>query len=167
MLDEELDLDEAEARVLEYNVRFGDPEAEVIIPRLYRAGADIAELMMATAHGRLDQVGEVPNLTEAAVTVVLMAENYPGDPVKGDEIFGLDVERGDDFIAYYAGIKEANGRLQTAGGRIVAATGFGKDLQEARDVAYANIGEENNGIHFRGMHFRTDIAGRALKGKAA
>ncbi len=149
--------------VLEYNIRFGDPEAQVILPRWQRAGVDFHELFMAMAEGKLDQI-TLPKLTgSAALTICLMAEGYPGSSPKGDEILGLDKHYDDNVMIYHGGTRRGDdGKLYTNGGRILYVTAFGEDLVDAQGRALWAIGEENNGVHFRGMHFRPDIGARAL-----
>ncbi len=149
---------------LEDNVRFGDPEAQVVIPRLTRSGLDFAELMMAGAEGRLDQFVLPQLFGEHAMSFCLMAENYPETPVTGDEIMGLDREFGDDIRIYHGGtILGDDGKLYTKGGRVLYVTAFGANLVEARNKALGVIGQEDGGIYFRGMQFRRDIGERALR----
>jgi phosphoribosylamine--glycine ligase len=139
-------------KVLEYNVRFGDPEAQVVLPRLQ---SDLVELLADAASGRLR---EPPRFgADAAVTVVCAAEGYPVAPRTGDEIVGLDAARDRDGVTVYcAGVaaRPGDGALVTAGGRVLAVTGVGPDLAAARDRAYAGIGD----LSWPGMVVRTDIA---------
>jgi phosphoribosylamine---glycine ligase len=143
-------------RVLEYNVRFGDPEAQVVLPRL---ASDAAELLAAAAAGNLrDDPAFVP---DAAVTVVLATEGYPAAPRTGDTIKGIDdAERSPGVRVYCAGVAaDPGGTLVTAGGRVLNVTALAPTLAAARDRAYDAIGY----IHWPGQHFRTDIAEEAIR----
>ena len=141
-------------KVIEYNVRFGDPESQVVLPRMT---SDLAELLaQATAGDLRDQ----PTFTEdAAVTVVLATEGYPEAPRAGDPIIGLDTASALPGVTVFAaGVAEDRaGRLVTAGGRVLAVTGTGSTIAVARDRAYAAAGE----IHWAGVQYRTDIAAAA------
>jgi len=134
-------------RVLEYNVRFGDPEAQVVLPRL---DCDLAELLAEAAAGHL--VSEPRFVDDAAVTVVLAAEGYPLAPRTGDAIHGLDAAAGrPDVSVFCAGVGAGS---TTAGGRVLAVTGMGPTLEVARGRAYAAVAD----ITWPGMQHRTDIA---------
>jgi phosphoribosylamine--glycine ligase len=138
-------------KVLEYNVRFGDPETQVVLPRLT---SDLGELLAAAASGSL---GAAPTFDErAAVTVVCAAEGYPRAVRTGDRIEGLEAARAVDGVSVFcAGVAAApDGALVTSGGRVLAVTGQGIDLGVARDRAYEAVGH----IHWPGMHHRDDIA---------
>jgi len=142
-------------KMLEYNVRFGDPETQVVLPRLT---SDLGELLAAAAAGAL---GADPTFDDgAAVTVVCAAEGYPRELRLGDPIQGLDAARAVDGVSVFcAGVgADPDGRLVTAGGRVLAVTGQGADLAEARERAYEAVGR----IAWPGMHHRTDIASRAV-----
>ena len=144
-------------KVLEYNCRFGDPETEVVIPRLR---SDLAEALDACARGRLADV-KVDLSDEAAVTVVLASGGYPGGYEVGVPIDGLaDAAELPDTVVFHAGTAERDGRVVTAGGRVLAATGWGGTTADARARAY----EAADRIAFDGMVRRTDIAGRAAEG---
>ena len=139
-------------KVLEYNVRFGDPEAQVVLPRF---AGDLAAFLAAAADGRLR--GEPEFGADAAVTVVAAAEGYPADPRTGDVIEGLD---GIGARVFYAGVgTDGTGRLVTAGGRVLAVTGFGATIAAAREAAYEAIAR----VWWRGMQYRNDIAELAAK----
>ncbi|KAF9584576.1 Bifunctional purine biosynthetic protein ade1, partial [Lunasporangiospora selenospora] len=142
-------------KVLEYNVRFGDPETEVVLP-LLSDDTDLAEVMLACTEGRLDsvRVGIKPGF---AATVVVASGGYPGSYPTGKEIAIQSTAQ--DIIIFHAGTTIKEGKLLTAGGRVLAATGVAKDLREAVDKAYAGVGA----ISFDGMFFRKDIAHRAFK----
>lgn len=142
-------------KVIEYNCRFGDPEAQAVIPRL---GGDLGEVLAACAHGSLtaDMVSVRP---EAALTVVASAEGYPGTPRKSDVITGLDDAAAlEGALVFHAGTAAAGGDVVTAGGRVLAVTGLGVDLETARDRAYSAIDR----ISWDGMYVRRDIGHRAL-----
>lgn len=143
-------------RVLEYNVRFGDPEAQSILPRL---AEDAYLLFLETARGRL--AGHQVRFTErAAVTVVLAASGYPARPRSGDVIEGIEAARRiDGVVVHHAGTRRApGGALVTAGGRVLAVTGLGQDLEAAARLAYQGVSV----IDFEGKTYRRDIAHRAI-----
>jgi len=144
-------------KVLEYNVRFGDPEAQAVLPRY---AGDLAALLAEAAAGELVSVPAFDD--RAAVTVVLAAEGYPRQPRTGDVIEGLDkADAADDVIVFRAGVAlDGRGRLVTAGGRVLAVTGMGDDLATARDTAYAAVSH----ISWPGVQYRSDIARTAATG---
>ncbi len=134
-------------RVIEFNARFGDPETQVLIPRLK---TPLAQLLYKAATGDLiDSVLEWSD--DSAVTVVLAANGYPADVRTGDEISNLKPV--DGVTIFHAGTKE-NGALVSSGGRVLTATGLGSDLTEARDKAYRTISQ----IQLAGSFYRNDIA---------
>jgi phosphoribosylamine--glycine ligase len=144
-------------KVLEYNVRFGDPETQVVLPRL---ASDLAELLASAADGR---VGAEPDFVDAAaVAVVLASEGYPQSPRVGDVIAGLDEARAVEGVTVFsAGVaRDQQGRLVTAGGRVLAVTGVGDDLAEARARAYAAA----DLVRWPGLTRREDIAWAASAG---
>lgn len=138
-------------KVLEYNVRFGDPEAQVLIPRL---GTDLARLLLAAATGNL--AGEsLTTGAPAAVTVVLAAAGYPATPRTGDVITGLaEAAAIPGVTVYHAGTAQRGGEVVTAGGRVLAVTGVGATIQRARLKAFAGV----DAIWFAGRQVRRDIA---------
>jgi phosphoribosylamine--glycine ligase len=143
-------------KVLEYNCRFGDPETQVVIPRLR---GDLAELLAACADDRLADV-KVDLAEEAAVTVVLASGGYPGPYATGVPIDGLAAAAGaDDATVFHSGTVERDGRVVTAGGRVLAVTGWGPALADARARAY----DAASRISFDGMIRRNDIAARAAE----
>jgi len=144
-------------KVLEYNVRFGDPEAQAVLPRY---AGDLAALLAEAAAGELVSVPAFDD--RAAVTVVLAAEGYPRQPRTGDVIEGLDkADAADDVIVFRAGVAlDGRGRLVTAGGRVLAVTGMGDHLATARDTAYAAVSH----ISWPGVQYRSDIARTAATG---
>jgi phosphoribosylamine---glycine ligase len=139
-------------KVIEFNCRLGDPEAQVVIPRL---ASDLTDLLWATVEGSLggEKVAWDPR---ACVTVVLTSGGYPGSYRRGFEITGLDAAAAiPDVRIFHAGTTtDAAGTIRTAGGRVLAVTALGDDLAVARSRAY----EAAESIHFEGMHFRRDIA---------
>jgi phosphoribosylamine--glycine ligase len=139
-------------RLLEYNVRFGDPEAQVVLPRLTN---DLAELLAAAAAGDLRRAPDPAFGDDACVTVVLASEGYPGKPRRGDVIEGIDAATARGAIVFAAGVgRDGDGRLVTAGGRVLAVTGTGATVAAARRHAYAAAGC----VSWPGMHYRRDIA---------
>jgi len=147
-------------KVLEFNVRFGDPETQVVLPR---TEGDLAGLLAEAAAGALRTD---PSFSpDAAVTVVLAAEGYPASPRTGDVIDGLEAAATRPGVSVYcAGVGRAtDGRLTTAGGRVLNVTALGPDLDQARRRAYAGVVE----ISWPGMQYRRDIAASALEGAKA
>ena len=133
--------------VIEYNVRMGDPETEVVIPRLK---SDLVELFQAVANQTLDQVSlEIDE--RSATTIMVVSGGYPEDYDKGFEITGL--EKIQDSIAFHAGTKLKNDKVVTNGGRVIAITSFGDNFQEAIKKSYQNIEK----LHFDKMYYRKDI----------
>ncbi len=147
-------------RVLEFNCRFGDPETQAILPRLR---SDLVELFEATIDGRLDKV-EVNWDSRAAVAVVMASGGYPGKYETGKTISGLDsLGKLPDVHVFHAGTKKENGRIVTAGGRVLAVTALGDSVAQARARAYEVVAQ----IQFDGAHYRRDIALPALLANVA
>lgn len=144
-------------KVLEYNVRFGDPETQVLLPRM---ASDLVPLMAAAAHGDLSSV-RVEWRREAAVCVVVAAQGYPGHYQKGKKIAGLEQFAGrPDLLFFHAGTRTGPaGEVRTAGGRVLGVTALGRDIADARRRAYDAVGQ----ISFPGMHYRKDIASDAVE----
>jgi phosphoribosylamine--glycine ligase len=142
-------------RVIEFNCRFGDPETEAILPLLE---SDLLEIALACADGRLEEV-EVQWKKGAAACVVVASGGYPGSYATGLPISGLDRDAADCFV-FHAGTKAVDGRVVTAGGRVLCVTGWGKDLRSALGIAYSRI----ESIRFESMQYRKDIGWRALGG---
>jgi phosphoribosylamine--glycine ligase len=143
--------------VIEYNARFGDPEAEVLLPALSESDIDVAHLLMSVANGEMPDIKTSSSV--AALTVCLAAAGYPEAPRKGDVIVGLD-KTYENVIIHHAGTKSVDDNtVVTNGGRVLYVTGFGANVDEAAAHAYAAIGEE--GVHFEGMQYRTDIGHQA------
>ena len=142
-------------KVLEYNARFGDPEAQVVLPRMKN---DVIDVMEACVEGRLDQI-ELQFEDNAAVCVVLASDGYPVSYEKGFEIKGLENFEGkDDYFCFHAGTKfDENGKIVTNGGRVLGITATGKDLKEARAKAY----EATEWVDFANKYMRHDI-GKAI-----
>jgi phosphoribosylamine--glycine ligase len=142
-------------KVLEYNVRFGDPETQSLLALME---SDIADVMVACAEGRLTEV-DLKVSEKSAATVVVAAGGYPGPYAKGT-VMKLD-QTPEDVVLFHAGTTydESDKTLKTAGGRVIASTATAPTLEEAVAKAYKGV----ECIHFEGMQFRKDIAGRALK----
>ena len=141
-------------KVLEYNARFGDPEAQVVLPRMK---TDIVEVMEACIEGRLDRM-ELEFEDNAAVCVVLASEGYPVKYEKGIPIYGFENFKGKDgYYCFHAGTKFQAGQIVTNGGRVLGITAKGKDLKEARKNAY----EATEWIQFSNKYMRHDI-GKAI-----
>jgi phosphoribosylamine---glycine ligase len=141
-------------KALEFNCRFGDPETQVILPRL---GTDLLELMIAAEVGNIAG-REITWSADKAVCVVLASEGYPESSSSGDEISGLDAIPSGVYI-YHAGTEERDGRFYAAGGRVLNVVGTGPSIIEARARAYAAVEQ----IYFEGMQYRTDIALEAIE----
>lgn len=143
------------ARLVEYNCRFGDPEAQVLMMRL---GAQALDLMLATAEGRLDEV-QVNWADDHALTVVMAANGYPGAYAKGSQIRGLDELPEDSrHMVFHAGTAERDGQIIASGGRVLNVTARGQTLRAARDAAYGMVDR----IDWPGGFCRRDIGWRAL-----
>ena len=142
--------------LLEYNVRFGDPECQAILPRLQ---SDFVELMTRSASGSL-QGFELRWQDRSCVTVVLAAAGYPGEPEKGSVIEGIEeASRLSDVKIFHAGTARKDGRWIVNGGRVLGVTALGLTLQEAIDLAYRAVGK----IHWKGMQVRKDIGAKGVK----
>jgi phosphoribosylamine--glycine ligase len=136
--------------VLEFNVRFGDPEAQVVLPRLK---TDLAEVMLAVVNSNLDSI-RIEWSEEACVGVVMASEGYPGSYQVGYPLAGLD-ELDEDIMVFQAGTRAGfGGEVLTSGGRILTVVATGETLAEARKKVYNNISR----IRFEGCHYRRDIA---------
>ena len=136
-----------EPYVIEYNVRMGDPETQVVLPRIKN---DLAELLMATAEKRLSQI-EIEIDNRSATTVVAVSGGYPEDYLKGKEINGL--QKVQDSNVFHAGTIIRNGKTITNGGRVLAVTSYGQNHKSALKQSYLEIQK----INFEGMYFRGDI----------
>ena len=139
---------DGKAKVLEFNVRFGDPETQSIVLRLE---SDLLEIMYKTAIKELKDV-EIKWNDKTAVCLVLASEGYPGSYQKGMEITGLD-KLDDEIVIFHAGTKMDNGVLKTNGGRVLNVCALGDNLEDARDKVYA----ASEKIEFNGKYCRKDI----------
>ena len=133
--------------VIEYNVRMGDPETEVVMPRLK---SDLVEVFNAMAKQELDKI-ELEIDERSATTIMVVSGGYPEGYEKGKEISGLDTV--EDSLVFHAGTKLENGKVFTNGGRVLAITSYGITFEEAIKKSYQNI----NKLHFDKMNYRKDI----------
>ncbi|MCF7869506.1 MAG: phosphoribosylamine--glycine ligase [Candidatus Omnitrophica bacterium] len=141
--------------VLEFNVRFGDPEAQVVLPKLK---GDLADIILKTIGGKLSEA-KIEEDLRACVCVVLASGGYPNKYQKGKEIKGLEIaQKQRDILVYQAGTKKEAGKILTNGGRVLSVVGFGSTIKEAKDKAYKVVGK----ISFEGMQYRKDISDKAL-----
>ena len=146
-------------KVLEFNARFGDPETQVVLPRLE---SDLVDIMMAVAEGRPDDI----NLRwseQWAVCVVLASEGYPGSYEKGKVILGIDeAEQIEGVTVFHAGTsRNFDDELVTSGGRVLNVVALGDSFEEARECAYDAV----DLINFEGKQYRTDIGAKAIEGR--
>lgn len=141
-------------KVIEFNARFGDPETQVVLPLL---DSDMAEIMMACVNGNLADL-DIQWKDGAAVCVVMAAGGYPQSYRKGDVISGLDKAAELGATVFHAGTAAKDGNIVTNGGRVLGVTAIGTDVQKAVDNAYAAV----KSIHFDDVHYRNDIAYRAI-----
>ncbi len=142
-------VDNGEPYMIEYNCRMGDPETEVVIPRIT---ADLVELFKAVGNGTLaEQQLSVDERT--AVTTIAVSGGYPGEYVNGKEIFGLEQPKNADVMVYHAGTTSTTAGVVTNGGRVLAVTAFGNNIKEAADKSR----EALSTLCFEGMYYRRDI----------
>ncbi len=142
-------------KVIEYNCRFGDPETQVVLPRLK---TDIIDIFEAINNGTLADL-DIEWDERACACVIMASGGYPKSYPKGIEITGLTDGQLDGVTVYHAGTKIDNGKLVTAGGRVLGVTALGSDLKAALEKSYASVEK----IHFDGAHYRKDIGAKALK----
>ncbi len=143
--------------VLEYNVRFGDPETQSLLPRLK---TDLVALMMASCQGRLGWWSPPQWDERPCVCVVMSSGGYPGAYETGKEITGLEALKNQkDLVVFHAGTKKSDGKIVSAGGRVLGVTALGRDLCEARENTYKAVQK----IHFEKCFFRGDIGQRILE----
>jgi phosphoribosylamine--glycine ligase len=143
-------------KVLEFNVRFGDPENQAIMPRLK---SDLVEVILATTEGKLSRFKRLFWNNRACVCVVCASGGYPGDYEKGKEILGLEeADRMKDVVVFHAGTKKLSDKYVTNGGRVLGVTGLGDTIKYAIDKTYEAVEK----IHFEGMHYRKDIGRKAI-----
>jgi phosphoribosylamine--glycine ligase len=133
--------------VIEYNVRMGDPEAEVVLPRIK---TDFVELMKATAEGRLSEI-DIELDGRTVTTVMLVSGGYPGSYEKGKEITGIDQVEGS--VVFHAGTQKEGEKVLTSGGRVIAVSSYGSSMKEALEASYRNAER----IQFEGKYYRKDI----------
>ena len=146
-------------KTLEFNVRFGDPETQAILPRLK---SDLLEVMLAVSEEKLNKATKLVGLNwdnRACVSVVCASKGYPNDYEKGKEIFGLDeAAKMSDVVVFHASTKKEGNKIITNGGRVLGVTGLGTTIKAAIDRAYQAVSK----IHFDGMHYRRDIGKKAV-----
>ncbi|MBL7091996.1 MAG: phosphoribosylamine--glycine ligase [Candidatus Omnitrophica bacterium] len=148
-------LTEGGPKVLEFNVRFGDPETQAILPRLKN---DLVQVMLATIEGNLDKITLLWD-SRPCVCVVVVSGGYPQDYEKGKQIFGLqEAAKVSDAVIFHAGTKKENENYFTSGGRVLNVAALGDTLEKAKARAYEAIEK----INFENMYFRRDIGWRAL-----
>lgn len=142
-------------KVIEYNCRFGDPETQVVLPRLK---TDLVNICLAVAQGKLSHL-KIEWDDRPAACVVMASQGYPGSYPKGLEVSGLE-EAGKvpDAYVYHAGTEQGKDKVLTSGGRVLCVTGLGRDIRAAIAAAYRGVER----IHFQGAHYRKDIGWRAL-----
>ncbi|MEM9649165.1 MAG: phosphoribosylamine--glycine ligase [Bacteroidota bacterium] len=134
-------------KVIEYNVRMGDPETEVVIPRIK---SDLVEVLAAMSNGTLNKIDlEIDERT--ATTVMAVSGGYPEAYEKGKEITGIGNTK--DSVVFHAGTKKAGGKVVTNGGRVIAITSFGENFNEALQKSYQNMAQ----LHFEGIYYRKDL----------
>ncbi|RDY59837.1 phosphoribosylamine--glycine ligase [Flagellimonas nanhaiensis] len=136
-----------EPKVIEYNVRMGDPETEVVMPRIK---TDLVEVLVAMAEGKLNEI-DLEIDSRAATTVMAVSGGYPEAYEKGKEISGTEAIT--DSLVFHAGTKSTDGKVLTNGGRVIAITSYGKDFREALQKSYQNMEK----LHFDGMYYRKDL----------
>ena len=148
-------------KIVEFNVRFGDPETQVVLPRLE---SDLVDVMLAVAEGRAEDI-QLDWSDDWAVSVVLASEGYPGSYEKGKVILGIEeAEDLDGVTVFHAGTRRNfDGELVTNGGRVLNVVATGDTFEEARERAY----EACDLINFEGKQFRHDIGKKALQGRSA
>lgn len=145
-----------DVKVVEFNVRFGDPETEAVLP-LFKG--DFAELLLSAAKGKLDKSKVETVCSGYSCSVILASEGYPGSFDKGNEITGIEKAEADGAIVFQAGTALKDGKLVNNGGRVIAVTGKGDDLKSAIDNAYKYV----NHIKYENKFYRTDIGKKGLK----
>jgi phosphoribosylamine--glycine ligase len=139
----------SEPKVLEFNARFGDPEAQVTLPLLK---TDLVDIMLAVIDNQLEEI-DVQWRADACVGVVMASGGYPGSYKTGFPVSGLD-DLDKDILVFHAGTKLESGQVLTSGGRVLTVVATGKTIAKAREKVYKNIPQ----IHFNGCHYRKDIA---------
>jgi phosphoribosylamine--glycine ligase len=148
-------LTDAGPRLIEYNARFGDPECQVLMTRLE---SDLAALLFAAAAGQVDDAPPARFSKDFALTVVMAANGYPGRPIMGGEIGGLDAAQADGATVFHAGTTMTDGRLVASGGRVLNITARGISVTQAQQRAYAAVDR----IDFPDGFCRRDIGWREV-----
>jgi phosphoribosylamine--glycine ligase len=148
-------IENGEPSVVEFNARFGDPETQVVLPRLNN---DLVDIFEAIVHKNLASVS-LSWSTQSAVCVILASQGYPGDYPKGFAITGLDVSLPHVHVVQAGTKQNANGEIITNGGRVLGVVSCADDLKEAIDMAYKGV----SSVQFEGKYFRTDIAQKAVR----
>jgi phosphoribosylamine--glycine ligase len=138
---------EGEPYVIEYNARLGDPESEVIIPRIK---SDLFELIEGVAYGNLNEK-EIETDNRSVTAVMLVSGGYPGDYKKGLPVSGLELTG--DCMVFHAGTKLAENKVVTSGGRVLAVSSYGNSMKEALEKSYTNASR----LKFDGLYYRKDI----------
>lgn len=147
-------------KTLEFNVRFGDPETEAILPRMK---SDLLEAMLAASDDRLNKISSFNWDNRACVCVVCASGGYPGEYEKGKVITGLDeAGKAKDIVVFHAGTKKQGTQIVTDGGRVLGVTGLGNTVKDAIDKTYQAVAK----INFAGMHYRKDIGRKAIVGSS-
>ena len=142
-------------KLLEFNCRFGDPETQVLLPRLK---SDLVDLLEATIDSKLDTIQPEWD-ARAAVCVIMASGGYPGDYAKGKAITGIaDAEALEGVTVFHAGTQRVEGEIVTSGGRVLGVAALGADLKAAQARAYEAVAK----IHFEGATFRRDIGAKGL-----
>ena len=144
-------------KVLEFNVRFGDPETEAILPRLE---SSLADVLMKTAQGRVSEIN-MKWSEKPSVCIVMASEGYPGTLRKGFEITGIEDAEKDGAIVFHAGTSVRDGKIVNSGGRVLVVTADGEQVTDAIAKAYEAVAK----IHWTGVQYRHDIAKRAVNRK--
>lgn len=143
-------------KTLEFNVRFGDPETQALLPRL---NSDLADLILAACGGKLGDKKIAWN-KKSCVSVVMVSGGYPGDYEKGKEIIGIEeAENLKDVVVFHAGTKKEGGEILTSGGRVLNVSALGDTVKAAQGFAYKAVSK----IKFDGMYYRKDIAAKAIE----
>jgi phosphoribosylamine--glycine ligase len=149
-------IENGEAKVLEFNARFGDPETQPIMARLDTDLIDVIEAILAERLSAL----EIKWKPQSAVCVVMASGGYPGNYSKGKEITGFDrAAKHTGVMVFHSGTSFRDGKIVTDGGRVLGVTGLGPSIADAIDTAYAGVKE----LSFEGAHYRSDIGARALE----
>ena len=138
-----------EPYVIEYNCRLGDPETEVVIPRLKN---DLVQLFLAVAEQKLNEI-TIEIDERAAATIMAVSGGYPGEFIKGYVINGVETEPIEDSLVFHSGTIMGKGKVVTNGGRVLTVTAFGSDIREASEVALYMLEQ----LYFEDMNFRSDI----------